>query len=350
MKALLGYIKEKVKRIRDKRNQPVIYKAQACAYKTFMEGKHPDQKRAEQFIDGKRQFRRDYDEYPQPVDVAVKQKRVIETYNTLHGHMLFEAAELFSKDYGVWGPEAASKMNDSELKQGRNVEGDWRYIFEDVIPQMNFDFMQDREAADMRNYYVRCIDETGLLGYTFATLWRYEDTRIMWISQMVVRKDCRRSKIATNMLKALRKRFHYGPRGAERPKEWAVGMLSVHPAAIRACYRAFAPTPHKHCFFGGVEKEFGMYLKERARPLMLSCPINSVREAGSRLKGDAFLVDGNRKDHLSQIKVGEHFSCRTACCAQTDFYIDHTEKEEVMSSFKCWPCEERNLPEGSTLR
>jgi hypothetical protein len=109
----------------------------------------------------------------------------------------------------------------------------------------------------------------------------------------------------------------------EGEQDRGFGLLSSHPFAIKAALRAFGR---------GLDEVDLSMTKEHAATIMASCPVDYVHEA--KLKGSLFEGDGAETGVVS--------------CADTNFYVDHTEPlnalEIVKQSGLEWPF--GDLPEG----
>ncbi|KAF2226881.1 hypothetical protein BDZ85DRAFT_256921 [Elsinoe ampelina] len=110
----------------------------------------------------------------------------------------------------------------------------------------------------------------------------------------------------------------------EGDRDRGFGILSSHPFAIMACLRAFGR--------GVVQVDLAM-TKEYAHPIMSSSPVRYVRTA--KLQGSLF-SDNDDKDST------------VVSCADTGFWVDHTEPSQALEIVKAngieWPF--GVLPEG----
>ena len=100
------------------------------------------------------------------------------------------------------------------------------------------------------------------------------------------------------------------------------GILSSHPAAILAALRAFGR---------GIEEVDLSMTRSHARAIMDCSPVAYVKEAV--LKGRLFEKDADEN---------------VVCCADTKFWVDHTEPLEALQAVKergvSWPF--GDLPDG----
>jgi len=218
-------------------------------------------------------------------------KIYFETFNNdrITDTMLIEAATFFSKNYGVWGPQAAPKLG---LIAGRRVKMSKKTLRTQCIP------------TDSENIYVRAMLEGGeLVGNLFATRWTHEGENFCWIAQLVVATSFRRRTIATRLLQELLR----GERGVV---ECTFGVLSSQPATIMACLRAFG---------AGLEEVDLRVTRDWARSVMDSCPVRYVREA--RLHGSLF-----RGENVAAAADDDG----AVSCAFTDFRVAHEEMLEVL--------------------
>ncbi|RMZ69554.1 amp-binding enzyme [Pyrenophora seminiperda CCB06] len=214
--------------------------------------------------------------------------------------MLQQAATLFSTAYGVWSPEAEQKMG-KYCKPGQRTK-------------MSVDRLREQSLAPNTNsVLVRGMASEKLAGYAFATRWMYEGRQICWVTQLCVDHEYRGKKLATQLLLLLR----------EGEQDGSFGILSSHPGAILAALRAWGR---------GIEKVDMNMVKEHSAGVMTSSPVKYVREA--KLKGSVFGVVNDSDDG-------------TVCCADTQFWVDHTEPLAAVAEVKkrgIWPFGE--LPDG----
>jgi hypothetical protein len=233
--------------------------------------------------------------------------------------ILSDAAELFSENYGVWGPQASSKLG-TFAKAGRRVRMNSTRLRQQCLPS----------GAD--NIYVKATEGGNLIGNAFATRWVHQGQRMCWITQLVVSSRYRNLGIATEVwfqsescvfvlictLQLLRKLQE-----EKLEQEQIFGILSSHPFAIRAALRALGR---------GAEKADLSMTHEHAATIMASCPVVYVREA--KLVGSLFEGTGAEAGVKS--------------CADTNFYVDHQEPLHALEYTKQsgleWPFGE--LPEG----
>jgi GNAT superfamily N-acetyltransferase len=204
--------------------------------------------------------------------------------------MLSAAAKIFSENYGVWGDGKRVKMGPKSIKKM-------------VLP----------EIQEAKNYYVRAMSGDVLAGNVFACRWVHDGRQVCWITQLVVKEDFRGEGIATSLLRKLRE---------GHPDDRGFGLLSSHPAAVRAALRAFGRE------LESVDLEM---TKEWAGKIMSSSPVEYVRTAS--LHGSLF---------EQQVTDG------SVSCADTKFPVDHAEPLEALKKIRdqgmTWPFGE--LPDG----
>jgi len=196
-------------------------------------------------------------------------------------------AELFTKNYGVWG-EKAQETN-KYLKNGARVK-------------MSASKLRDQCLASADSTVVTCHENDILVGHAFATTWDYNGGKVCWVTQLVVRSDYRQRGIATVLLGRLLRHDHT-----------AFGLASSHPAACLALCKA-AQTPFK-----SVDLSF---IKSHAPLVIAATPVNYLKTA--QLRGTLF--EENPADPA------------TVSSAFTDFYVKHDEPLEVLKVYESvWP-------------
>lgn len=194
----------------------------------------------------------------------------------LNDDILEDAAKLFSENYGVW------------QSNGKRVRMSVDKLKSMLIPSVG--------ACEV--FYVRAFNGEELAGHAFACRWKVGEERICWITQLVVAKSCRRKGLATTMLRKLRE---------NHPTDWAFGLLSSHPAAVRATLRAFDR---------GLDDVNLDIIREHASTIMASSPVDYVRNA--KFRGSLF----------EKVEDG------TVSSADTAFFVDHTEPFEALKSVR----------------
>jgi GNAT superfamily N-acetyltransferase len=219
------------------------------------------------------------------------------TYEMYYGHdltseLLKSAATLFSEHYGIWSTTHPSP------KPGQRVRATPSKLQEQLLsPNGDITYVCARNAGE-------------LVGHVFACRWNYNGQRICWITQLLVHHKFRRQGLATKLLQKLR-----------QPDDWGFGILSSHPAAIRATMRSFGR---------GLEEVNLETIKQYAADIMLSSPVGYVRTA--KLHGSLFgSLEGS-----------------AVSTANTNFFVDHAEPLEALALVReeglAWPFGE--LPEG----
>ncbi|CZR69351.1 uncharacterized protein PAC_19251 [Phialocephala subalpina] len=243
---------------------------------------------------------------------------------------LSEAASFFSQNYGIWSPLATSKIGKTP---GSRVKMSPKRLKEAIIPPGG------------ANLYVRMIEEeTGkLVGHVFATTWTAFDPDSsddsdnhlethLWITQLCVHREYRSQGIAKQLLDTVKyTHWNEGIRG--------VGILSSHPFALSAVLSVFGQ---------GLDRERVqddlMYIKEQARKMMESCPVEYVRCA--KVRGTLF-EEENRSGERCANGDGKT-EAGIVSCADTGFWVDHGEPEEALRLLEGkgvkWPF--GNLPDG----
>ncbi|KAF2737511.1 hypothetical protein EJ04DRAFT_430743, partial [Polyplosphaeria fusca] len=196
----------------------------------------------------------------------------------------------FSRNHGVWGPEAATLVGEF-AKHGNRVKMGSVMVKDMCLPK------------DACNIYVRATSDGIPAGNLFATKYNYNGRDFVWISQLVVGIEFRRRGLATQLLQHLRQGENL--RG--------FGILSSHPAAICATLRAFGR---------GLEDVSLDMAQTHAAPIMNACPIKYVAEAT-----------------LVESLFQENVTDGTICSAFTKFYVDHTESLHTLQDL-----EENNRP------
>ena len=200
--------------------------------------------------------------------------------------VLVSAANLFSKNYGVWGPKAEQEMG-SFAKNGRRVRISPAKLREQCVPSTS------------RTTYIRAIIGEDVAGHVFASRWLSGTRNVCWITQLVVKIGFRNQRIATQLLTKLR----------EGEDDHRIGVLSSHPATIRATLTAFG---------GGLENVDLSMAREYARDIMSTAPVPYVQSA---------ILQGSDNGSI--------------CSANTKFFVDHREPEEALAKIqeqgKIWP-------------
>ncbi len=227
--------------------------------------------------------------------------------------MIVAAADLFSQNYGVWGPQAAERMGVKRLKHGARVKMSSSKIISQVLPN------------GANNVYIRAVIERPslidignvpqpkvldeLAGNIFATRWTYNGRQMIWITQLCVSGAYRSQGIAKKLVEALRE------------NERGMGVLSSHAHAILAVL---------HVYGRPTEMVDLTMTQDHARAIMDSCPVQYVKEA--KLHGSLF----------GEVDDG------SVSCADTQFWVDHEEPLKALDAVRAkgiaWPFGE--LPEG----
>lgn len=211
--------------------------------------------------------------------------------------MLAEAAALFSSSYGVWGPQAAESIRNKHCQHGRRIKMSLERLRAQSLP------------PEAESLLVRGIVGGRLAGYAFATRWNDgEGCQTCWVTQLCVEAGYRNQGLATRILRRIRK--------GESDRYF--GILSSHPAAIRAALRACSK---------GIEDVDLNTAKDHADAIMAASPVDYVRTAKPLVRTD---------------------NEPTVCCADTQFWVDHTEPLDALTKVKNrgfrWPF--GDLPDG----
>lgn len=143
-------------------------------------------------------------------------------------------------------------------------------------------------------YYVKVTVDGKFAGNVFACRWGYANKTIWWVTQLVVHRCYRQRGLATGLLACLKSNVTSD----------IYGIMSSHPASIMATASTFGFT---------------------------ASPIPYVRDA--KLRGLLF--------------EGFDASTELVCEADTNFFVDHKEPEEILNAIsgaKKWSL--GKLPEG----
>jgi hypothetical protein len=99
-------------------------------------------------------------------------------------------AQLFSSQYGVWGPEAASRMGPS-FYQGRRIRLSPNRLRRECVPN----------TMGQENMLVVALEEPelALVGYAYAVCWKWGAQRACWITQLCVKEEFRKQGLATKV-------------------------------------------------------------------------------------------------------------------------------------------------------
>lgn len=220
-----------------------------------------------------------------------------EVYDTadMTSEMWEQSAKFFSLTYGIWSRSAPQSP-----VPGKRVKMSAKKLKEQLIPSQG------------GSTYIRAMGGGRLIGNVFACRWDYQGRQVCWVTQLVVDYQFRKRGLATRMLEKLRE-VHANDRG--------FGVLSSHPAAIRAALRAFGR---------GLDDVNLEMIRTHAHAILSSSPVGYVREA--KPHGALF----------EQVQDGSVSS------AFTNFYVDHAEPLAALDEVRCkgipWPFGE--LPEG----
>ncbi|CAG8402782.1 unnamed protein product [Penicillium salamii] len=201
--------------------------------------------------------------------------------------MMTNAAVLFRENYGKWGAQSP--------KQGQPVALSASRLRAQYLPS----------SAD--TVYAMVTVDGELAGNAFACRWNSGETRVCWITQLVVGKEHRQGGLAEGLLNCLRQQ-----------SDDVYGIMSSHPAACLAAAKAF------------FEKVSLDLIQQHAREIMQVSPISYIRSA--QLHGSLF--DSSTESGL-------------VSGVNTRFFVDHVEPLEALEEVKAkwhWPLGE--LEEG----
>jgi len=204
--------------------------------------------------------------------------------------LIDEAATLFTENYGVWGPLAASELGDS-FKEGQRVRMGKKTLRKQCVP------------AGSENIYIRAMVGVELVGNVFATRWTHEQRNFRWITQLVVAANFRRQTLATRLLRQLSQ--------GDESVNCIFGVLSSQPATIMATLRAFGE---------GLEKVDLKAIQTHTQSVIESCPVTYVRNA--RLHRSLFE------------KYAPANNDGAVLCAFTNFWVDHKEPLETLQNIR----------------
>jgi len=100
--------------------------------------------------------------------------------------MLYDAAKLFSENYGIWGPVAQQNMG-AFAEQGQRIRLSLHRLKEQCIP------------PSARSTCVQARVNNELAGNVFATQWTYQGRNVCWITQLCVGSKYRHQGLATKV-------------------------------------------------------------------------------------------------------------------------------------------------------
>ncbi|KAK0723237.1 hypothetical protein B0T26DRAFT_772653 [Lasiosphaeria miniovina] len=192
-------------------------------------------------------------------------------------HMIDEAAKLFNENYGTWGPYSE--------KPGKPVKLSTKRLREQ--------YLADPASSDTR------VTVDGILaGNAFVCRWKYQDSIICWVTQLIVHKEYRDHGLATSLLRSLR-----------LDTDDIYGLMSSHPHACLAAAKSFGTN---------------------AAGIIGASPVSYIKDA--KLCGDLF-----DPDDTSGLISG----------VNTFFFVDHEEPLQALTSIQQdWKWPFGSLPEG----
>lgn len=178
------------------------------------------------------------------------------------------------------------------------------------------------KAARYDRYFSMRLNDTT--GKVFASIWdcedKYDDKRIVWITQMAVKEEWRGQGIAKRLLRKVYETF--GPGYTSM-----VGILTTNPVALKAVMSVFGS-------FGGnvTEEKFVRRVTKRALEV---CPVEYVRDANDKLRWEKRFTTEHRVDvYLARVNTG--------------LLVDLGESRERLRDLEDWPWR-RELADGNGL-
>ncbi|KAL2359841.1 hypothetical protein RJZ56_007310 [Blastomyces dermatitidis] len=204
--------------------------------------------------------------------------------------MLDEAAELFNKNYGIWGNNSHNPGKPVKLSASR----------------LRKQYLPDTATTT----YVKVTVNENLAGNAFACRWKHSGKNICWITQLVVDRNYRERGLASALLRLIR-----------LDTDDMYGIMSSHPAACMAAASSYGM---------GIEKVSLSLIKGNAKAIMETSPIPYIKDA--RLCGTLF----DPEDSTGLI-----------CGVNTGFFVDHEEPLEILEMVRqSWQWPLGDLPDG----
>ncbi|KAG1777586.1 hypothetical protein EV702DRAFT_1197205 [Suillus placidus] len=213
--------------------------------------------------------------------------------NEISDNILNACAKLFSSNYGFWGKQASTISK--YTIPGKNVKMTGARLREQCLSHP--------EHTVLVTYYlqVNTLEGLQLKGHAFAMVWDYGQTKVGWVTQLVVDEQVHQRYIATQLLQAFK--FHTLFFGVN-----IVGLVLSHPAACNALAK----------YAAGNIKDINLnFIREHASGILASSHISYLRAA--QLRGTLF------EDDCDSGAISSVF---------TKFYVDHTEPLKVMSQYQ----------------
>ncbi|KAI1161160.1 hypothetical protein F5B18DRAFT_629660 [Nemania serpens] len=206
-------------------------------------------------------------------------KQVYEVFDhkNVTDDMLFDAAKLFSENYGVWG-ERSSRPGERVTLSGRRLRAQY-------LP------------GNSETSYVQVTVDGTLAGNAFACRWLWEGQTICWVTQLVVAKEYRDRGLAKGLLGALKE-----------DRDDVYGIMSSHPAACLAAATTFGAS---------IEKVSLDFIAKSAESIIKASPISYVQ--GAKLCGSLF----DATDSTGLVSG-----------VNTNFFVDHQEPLEALRAVR----------------
>ncbi|KIK47488.1 hypothetical protein CY34DRAFT_8883 [Suillus luteus UH-Slu-Lm8-n1] len=213
--------------------------------------------------------------------------------NEISDDTLKLCADLFSSNYGIWGEQAS--MISKYTIAGKSVKMTSARLRAQCISH------PENTVLVTCHLQVDPLESPQLYGHAFATVWKYGENKVGWVTQLVVDRRVRRRYIATQLLQALK--FHTLFSHVN-----IIGLASSHPAACNALMK----------YTAGNTRDVNLdFIHEHAKGILESSPISYLKAA--QLRGALF------QDNCNNGAISSVF---------TEFYVDHDEPLTVLSQYK----------------
>ncbi|KAK7690439.1 hypothetical protein QCA50_005537 [Cerrena zonata] len=209
------------------------------------------------------------------------------TKDQIDDKILAECASLFSKNYGIWAPDAPKP-----LKPGKRV-------------MMNAGKLRQQCISDAEHTVLAvCTLDGVLIGHAFAVVWQTDGgSLICWVTQLVVEQSHRQKGVATALIQTLP--------GENFGEVDLFGIASSHPAA---CLSLLKRTK-------ALDLDF---IRNQGPTVLASATVDYLKTG--QLRGSLF----DPKDASGAVST-----------IFTNFYVDHAEPlsvlGDVISKHGKWP-------------